>query len=108
MTGLILRNIPGLIGVAAVLGVLWAYGAWRWQAGYDAREAELRALRDAKQAELFELADQISAAEAELEARTRAMSERSREIENEARADSGACRRVAPDSLQRLERRWGN
>lgn len=103
-----LREVAALIGVAAVVGGLWAYGNWRWQAGYDAREAELQALRAAKQSELFDLADQISAAEAELEARTRAMSERSREIENEARADIGACRRVSPDSVQRLERRWGN
>jgi len=108
MPSLILRNLPGLIGVGAVVAGLWAYGAWRWQDGYDARDAELQALREAKQSELFDLADQISAAEAELQARTRAMSERSRRIENEALADSGACRRVAPDSVRRLERRWSD
>lgn len=102
------RNWPALALVGAVGFAGWLAYGWAYQRGYDAREAELQALRAAKQSELFDLADRISAAEAELQARTRAMSENSRRIEDEARADSGACRRVSPDSLQRLERRWGN
>lgn len=96
------------IAVAAVSigGLYFAYD-WAWQRGWDAREAEVIEDRRERQEQIHRLADRLSDAEAQKAALEEQLGSRAREIEDEVRADTDACRRVAPDSELRLERRWG-
>lgn len=100
---LLLRNLPGLIGVAAVLGLLWAYGAWRWQAGYDARGDELAAETAARQARLDDRAADLRAREVALERRAQDRVTLERKLSDEAYTDPMAADPgLSINSLRRL------
>lgn len=92
--------------IVASGGLYFAYD-WAWQRGWDAREAEVVEDRRQRQEEIHRLADRLSDAEREKAALEEQLSARAREIEDEVRADTSTCRRIAPGSQLRLERRWG-
>lgn len=108
MIASVLRAYGSTIAVAVVAsgGLYFAYD-WAWQRGWDAREAEVVEDRRGRQKEIHRLADRLSAAEREKVALEEQLSARAREIEDEVRADTSSCRRIAPGSELRLQRRWG-
>jgi len=95
----------GLV-VALAAGALWLDRRAYWR-GWDAHAARVAAETREKQQELFRLADRLSEAERQRAEMEEQLSSRAREIEDEVRADTDVCRHVAPDSVRRLQRRWG-
>ncbi|MCU0802749.1 MAG: hypothetical protein MUD11_13450 [Rhodobacteraceae bacterium] len=99
-----LRLAPYLAGAAVAIGIWWhGHSTGRQSAELDAI-AQIEAL----ETRLADVSAANRAAAAELEARRIAQQTLAQELEDEARRDPDAVRRVpAPDSLRRLERRWG-
>lgn len=107
MTGW-LRLAPYVIGAALAVGLIG--GIW-WHGHSTGRQAERldnMSQIAALESRLADVSAANRAAAAELEARRIAQATLAQEIEDEARKDPDAVRRVpSPDSLRRLERRWG-
>lgn len=101
------RYGPALALVAGVgLAGWWAYGVV-WQRGWDAREAIAIEQAERKQTLIDGLEGELREASARLNSMIEAQSNRAMEIEDEIRANPDKCRRITPDSLRRLKRRWG-
>jgi len=99
-----LRLLPYAAGAALVVGVWW-HGH---STGRQAERLDAVLQIEALESRLADVSAANRAAAAELEARRIAQATLSQELENEARQDPDAVRRVpTPDSLRRLERRWG-
>lgn len=97
--------------LAACVAVMAAYGLGRVEGarvGVAREVARQRAAVERLQADYDAAADRVTELSAEIEDWREASRKLSLEIEDEARADPEAAGRVpGPDSLRRLERRWG-
>lgn len=97
------------------LGAVAALAGWSWwifglgvERGAARELAKAEAARAALELELDGAAEELRSAEEKIAAYREAQEILSREIEDEARADPGAVDRVpSPDSLRRLQARWG-
>lgn len=114
MTGW-LRLAPYAIGAVLAAGS-WGHGNYtgrqseraRSDAAIAAIKAEQAAEIEALETRLADVSSANRAAAAIIEANRIAQQTLAQEIEDEARQDPDAVRRVpAADSLRRLERRWG-
>jgi len=98
-----LRLAPYAIG-AGLLVAVWVHGN---ATGRQAERADNAAQIAALESRLADVSSANRAAAAELEARRIAQATLSQELEDEARKDPDAVRRVpTSDSLRRMERRW--
>lgn len=82
-----------------------SYGFGRLDGG-RAVEARHAAARERTQRSLFRAAEAVSQRALELDRALDVQRTRAMEAEDEARANPDPCRLPAPDSLQRLQRRW--
>lgn len=99
-----LRLAPYAIGAGIIVGVWW-HGH---KTGRQAERLDTVLQIEALETRLADVSAANRAAAAELEARRIAQATLSQELEDEARKDPDASRRVpTADSLRRLERRWG-
>lgn len=100
-----MRLAPYAIGAAVAVGIWW-HGH---STGRQAERLDTIIQIEALQARLADVSAANRAAAAELEARRIAQQTLSQEVEDDARKDPDAVRRVpSSDSLRRLERRWGS
>lgn len=92
------------LAVLALAAAVWWHG---YSTGRDAERLDsLRAI-EALEHDLERVGAANRAAAAQIEAMRASQAALAREIEDEARADPDAARRVpSPDSVRRLERRW--
>ena len=101
----LLRTIaPYAVGLLLAGGAYW----WAYNNGWDAREQLAIEQAQEKQAEIDELTIKNNEAAKDLADLYDAQDRLAREVEDEVRANPDDCRRITPDSLQRLRRRWGD
>lgn len=109
-----LFNLLGVRGSAialvAFVGAIWGYGALEYNAGFNDGEAavwaEVRAVEQEKQLQVFKLADKLSIRTAELQAERAERAKQIERLEDEAQADNPDSRVPSGNSLRRLEARW--
>ena len=101
---MIWKLAPYAIGAGLVICAAW----FGYSTGRKAERLDNILQIEALETRLADVSAANRAAAAELEARRIAQQTLAQELEDEARKDPDAVRRVpAPDSLRRLERRWG-
>lgn len=98
-----------LLGAALSTASAYGIGLWVGHArGSAETAAKVEEARQEVQSDLYKLGERIARMGAELEQTKVERDRNAEELENAARADPGASRRVpTPDSLQRLQQRWG-
>lgn len=95
-----MRYLPYLLALA-----LAGLGYW---VGVERTENHYQAERTRIQSKLFDLAEELSIKERELEEYRHAQATLVEQIEKEIRADSDTARPgIGNDGMRRLERRWG-
>jgi len=105
MTTRLALTLAACLAIAGAVGGAYVKGRADGAALTRAEQIEATA---ALQARIDEAAENLARVNAALLAARAARHQTAREIEDETRADPAAAdRRPSPDSLRRLERRWG-